>query len=172
MTAQQNTLPVIPWIVEFEKVLGWHETRDRDRLSRWLRSDGKTLGDPSKLPWCGDAMQTALLLALPDEPMPGDLGKNPYWALNWCFLGAECPPCYGAIGVFKRPSGGHVGVLIGQDATSYRVLGGNQSDAVTRDAWISKDRFREARWPLRFRNPRVALPMLRRGGVALSTNEA
>lgn len=171
MTAQ-TALPAIPWVIEFEKVLGWHEVRDRDRLSKWLRSDGKTLGDPSKLPWCGDAMQTALLRALPDEPMPGDLGKNPYWALNWQFLGKKTPPVYGAVGVFKRPSGGHVGVLIGQDETAFLVLGGNQSDAITNGAWIDKKRLVDARWPSSYHNPRFALPTLRRGGAALSTNEA
>ncbi len=171
MSSPSPALPIVPWIVEFEKVLGWHEVRDRDRLARWLRSDGKTLGDPSKLPWCGDAMDTALALALPDEPRPGDLGKNPYWALNWQFLGRKCPPCFGAVGVFKRTSGGHVGVLIGQDDTAYHVLGGNQSDAITR-TWIDKKRMVDARWPLRAHNPRFPLPQLSRGGAGLSRNEA
>lgn len=167
-----NTQVIMPWAAELEKVLGWHEVRDRERLSKWLRSDGKTLGDPTKLPWCGDAMDTALYLALPDEPRPGDLGKNPYWALNWQFLGKKCPPCLWAIGVFKRPSGGHVGVLIGQDKTSYRVLGGNQSDGVTRDCWIDKKQLVDARWPLRAANPRVALPFVGRDGKPLASDGA
>jgi uncharacterized protein (TIGR02594 family) len=164
-------LPVIPWIEELKKVLGWHEVRDREKLARWLKSDGATLGDPSKLPWCGDAMDTALALALPNETRPGDLGKNPYWALNWQFLGKKAQPCYGAIGAFKRPSGGHVGVLVGQDASAYCVLGGNQSDAIGY-TWIDKGRLVDARWPLQFANPRVVLPILARNGKPLSQNEA
>lgn len=158
---------IIPWIVEMEKVLGLHEVRDRAKLAAWLKSDGKTLGDPSKLPWCGDAMDTALALALPQEPRPGDLGKNPYWALNWQYLGKETRPVYGAIGVFKRTSGGHVGILIGEDATSYRVLGGNQSDSVSR-TWVRKDQFVGARWPAGMRNPLTPLPRLKRDGSLAS----
>lgn len=164
-------LPIIPWIAEMEKVLGWHEVRDRDRLSRWLRSDGRTLGDPSKLPWCGDAVDTALARSVPDEPRPGDLGRNPYFALHWTYLGRQCPPCYGAVGVFKRPGGGHVGFLLGQDDSAYLVLGGNQSDAITR-TWIDKRRLVECRWPIRWNNPRAPLPRVARAGAGLSRNEA
>jgi uncharacterized protein (TIGR02594 family) len=160
----------IPWITEFEKVMGWHEVRDHDRLAKWLRSDGVTLGDPAKLPWCGDAVDTALHLALPNEPRPGDLGKNPYWALNWMYLGSECRPCFGAIAAFKRPSGGHVGILVGQSATEYRVLGGNQSDAIGY-TWIAKTRCEAVRWPSTFKNPNTPLSLMRRDG-AISTNEA
>tara|TARA_R110002126_G_scaffold44153_2_gene126133 strand:+ start:545 stop:1216 length:672 start_codon:yes stop_codon:yes gene_type:complete len=40
-------------------------------------------------------------------------------------------PITGAVLVFERGSGGHVGFAIGQDDTNFYVLGGNQSDAVT-----------------------------------------
>lgn len=160
----------IPWVNELEAVLGWHEVRDRAKLSAWLRSDGKTLGDPAKLPWCGDAADTALARALPDEPRPGDLGRNPYWALNWSYLGKACQPCFGAFAAFKRPSGGHIGVLVAQDATHYQVLGGNQGDTVSR-VWISKDRCKAIRWPLTFVNPRLPLPAINRSG-RVSEDEA
>ena len=161
----------IPWVREFEMVLGWHEVRDHARLSKWLKSDGKTLGDPTQLPWCGDAMDTALELALPDEPRPGDLGKNPYWALNWSWLGKECRPCFGAIAAFKRPTGGHVGVLVGQTKTHYLVLGGNQGDSVSR-VLIDKERCRALRWPSTFANPNIPLPAVDAAGKPVSVNEA
>lgn len=164
-----NALPKIPWVAEFEAVLGWHEVRDKERLSKWLRSDGRTLGDPTKLPWCGDAMDTALARALPDEPRPGDLGRNPYWALNWAWLGVSCLPCYGAIAAFKRPSGGHVGVLIGTAKDHYLVMGGNQGDSVSK-VWIAKDRCKEIRWPSTAPNPQASLPKFKQGPV--SENEA
>jgi uncharacterized protein (TIGR02594 family) len=165
-----TVMPVIPWVRELELVFGWHEVRDHERLSKWLKSDGATLGDPAKLPWCGDAMDTALELALPDEPRPGDLGKNPYWALNWSWLGVECGPVYGAIAAFKRPTGGHVGVLVGQSQEFYQVLGGNQGDSISR-VMIAKDRCRAIRWPKTFTNPRVALPKVNAKGVPISVNE-
>ncbi len=161
----------IPWVREFAPVFGLHEIRDNARLSKWLRSDGKTLGDPSHLPWCGDAVDTALALALPKEPRPGDLGKNPYWALNWLWLGKECGPCYGAFAAFKRPSGGHVGVLIGQTGTNYQVLGGNQGDTISL-VLIDKGRCRGIRWPSTYTNPNIPLPMISAAGVPVSVDEA
>lgn len=160
----------IPWINELNAVFGWHEVRDHARLSKWLRSDGKTLGDPAKLPWCGDAADTALFRALPKEPRPGDLGKNPYWALNWMYLGVGCQPCVGAFAAFKRPGGGHIGVLVGQDATHYQVLGGNQGDTISR-TWIAKDRCKAVRWPSTYPNPKIPLPVIKRTS-AVSVNEA
>lgn len=163
--------PMIPWVREMEMVLGWHEVKDKERLSKWLKSDGKTLGDPTRLPWCGDAMDTALELALPDEPRPGDLGKNPYWALNWSWLGKSCDPVFGAIAAFKRPTGGHVGVLVGQTKTHYLVLGGNQGDSVSR-VLIAKDRCRAVRWPVTYANPKIPLPMVDAAGKPVSVDEA
>jgi len=163
--------PVLPWVREFEFVLGWHEVRDKARLSKWLKSDGATLGDPTQLPWCGDAMDTALELALPKEPRPGRLGENPYWAKNWALLGVSTLPCYGAIAAFVRPSGGHVGVLVGQTAKQYLVLGGNQGDSVSK-VLIDKTRCIATRWPATFANPNYALPMVDPEGQPVSENEA
>ena len=157
----------IPWITELEKVYGWHEVRDHDKLAKWLRSDGKTLGDPAKLPWCGDAADTALFLALPKEPRPGALGQNPYWALNWKLLGVPCAPCFGAFAAFERPGGGHIGVLVGQTATHYQVLGGNQGDTISR-VLILKTRCKARRWPSTFANPLLPLPHVGNGPVSVN----
>ncbi|RYF30699.1 MAG: peptidoglycan-binding protein [Comamonadaceae bacterium] len=51
-----------PWHEDLLRRKGLHETRHRSKLKAWLRSDGKTLGDPAKLPWCGEAIQTCLAL--------------------------------------------------------------------------------------------------------------
>lgn len=165
--------PVIdlPWMIEAKRWLGRHEVRDNGLLRSWLRSDGKTLGDPAKLPWCGDFVETCIRLPLPGEPFPGALGENPYWARNWLRLGAEISPCYGAVVVFERGSGGHVGFAVGQDATTLHVLGGNQSNAVT-VARIAKTRLLGARWPATFPRPTtIRLPQMTVGGK-ISTNEA
>ena len=165
-----TALPSLPWIAETAKVLGLHEIRDKARLAAWLKSDGKTLGSPDKLPWCGDLVDTAIARALPKEPRPGVLGENPYYALNWGQLGTACPPCYGAVVTFKRPGGGHVGFLVGEDAEFFLVRGGNQGNTVS-DTWIAKRRAQAVRWPRTYPNPRVPLPKLNRTGK-VSTNEA
>lgn len=162
----------LPWMAEARRTLGRHELRDNGWLRRWLVSDGRTLGDPAKLPWCGDFVETAIRLALPGEPLPGPLGENPYWARNWLRLGAEIAPTYGAVLVFSRPGGGgHVGFAMGQDADAFHVLGGNQSNAVT-VARIARSRLLGARWPATFPRPlTIDLPRMSRDGN-LSQNEA
>lgn len=162
----------LPWIASAEKVIGLHEVRDIEALSRWLRSDGRTLGNPAKMPWCGDFVDTALARGLPNEPRPGALGVNPYWALNWGLLGTKCGENYGAIVTFKRPGGGHVGFLVGisADGLFYLVLGGNQGNTVSR-TWIAKSRCQAIRWPLEYPNPKIPLPVVKKTGAA-SKNEA
>lgn len=91
-------------------------------------------------------------------------------ASAWESWGQPCKPVPGAVVVFKRPGGGHVGFLVGQNATSYRVLGGNQSDGVN-ETWIEKSRCVAIRWPLGVSVSADYLPMLSVGG-SVSKNEA
>jgi|688.fasta_scaffold223874_3 uncharacterized protein (TIGR02594 family) len=160
----------LPWMIEAKKVMGLHEDRDRAVLAKWLKSDGKTLGDPSKLPWCGDFVDTAIELALPDEPRPGKLGENPYWALNWLLFGKACNPAYGAVVAFERPGGGHVGFLVGQDEKRFYVLGGNQGDTVSVTP-IDRGRARGYRWPTTYKGRPGDLPQMK-SATASSKNEA
>lgn len=162
-----------PWHEELLRRKGLHEIRDRSGLMAWLRSDGKTLGDPAKLPWCGDAIQTCLALTLPDEPQP----VNPYLARNWLKLGIPlATPALGCILVFWRgsPAGtsGHVGLYAGEDAQGYlHVLGGNQSDAITL-ARLGKGRLLGMRWPATYPKPTTGRVLLSADGAPISTNEA
>lgn len=160
----------LPWMVEARRVLGWHEVRDNKALTAWLKSDGKLLGDPSQLPWCGDFVDTALRLALPGEPRPGNLGSNPYWARNWLTFGVDTPPTYGAVLVFEREGGGHVGFAMGADSACYHVLGGNQSNAVTITR-IARSRLLGARWPKTYAIRPIHLPALS-ASATISKNEA
>lgn len=160
----------LPWIAAGKAVFGLHEKRDNQTLKKWLRSDGKTLGDPNALPWCGDYVETCIKNSLPKEPFPGKVGENPYWARNWLFFGLAAEPCYGAVVVFKRGAGGHVGFLVGEDATDYYVLGGNQGDAVTISR-IAKSRCLGVRWPKTADRPTKRLPKMKAGNIPKSTNE-
>lgn len=166
--------PEPPWLVEIGKVMGLHEDRDNAALRAWLASDGSTLGDPAVYPWCGDAAITALELALPGEPLPDALERNPYWARNFAQYGIACGKVYGAIASFTRGKGGHVGFAVGFDPAGNRYLirGGNQSDSV-RDSWLAASRLIALRWPkawsAAYQRP---LPLLDASGAVLSTNEA
>lgn len=169
-----DTSPEPPWLVEISKVMGLHEDRDNAELRAWLRSDGSTLGDPAQYPWCGDAAITALELALPHEPLPTDLERNPYWARNFADYGDPCGFVRGAILVFSRGKGGHVGFGMAWDKKRNRFLvrGGNQSDAVT-DSWIAGSRLLAKRWPTTWpRNYQRTMPVLDSASAKLSTNEA
>lgn len=161
----------LPWMVEAKRLLGRHETRDKTWLMRWLASDGRTLGDPEKLPWCADFVETCIRLALPTEPFRGPLAENPYWARNWLRFGQAAQPTYGAVLVFERGSGGHVGFAVGQDNDALFVLGGNQSNAVT-VARIAKARLLGARWPAIVPPRPISLPTMTAGQINFSNNEA
>jgi uncharacterized protein (TIGR02594 family) len=147
--SRPQVFDVLPWLDEVRSAtMGLHERRDNKELWDWLKSDGKDLGDPKENPWCGSLVQTAFALTIPSEPLP----SNPWAAINWLKFGVSCDPRVGAVLVFWRgsPTGwqGHVGFYVGEDATHYHVLGGNQSDQVS-VARIAKNRLRPdgCRWP-------------------------
>lgn len=159
----------LPWVHELKAVYGWHEVRDNARLRAWLKSDNKTLGDPAALPWCGDAVETAIKLALPNEPFSGRLAENPYFARNWSEFGREAQGM-GCVGVFERgPTSGHVGFLIGEDDACYHVLGGNQGDTVSVTR-IVKSRLLSSRWPTTFAANPTPLPK-KTATIPISVNE-
>ena len=160
----------MPWITEAKTALGRNEARDRSWLKDWLKRDGRSLGDPGKNPWCGDFVEPCIRVALPDEPLLGALGTNPYWARNWLLFGQAVQPIIGAVLIFERGSGGHVGFAVGQDDTHFYVLGGNQSDAVT-IARIAKSRLLGACWPATYPPRPQRLPTMKPGEFLATTNE-
>jgi lysozyme family protein len=69
------------------------------------------------------------------------------WARAWVRYGAPLvQPKPGCVMVFAREAGGHVALYEGEDATSYRVRGGNQSNAVNVTT-MPKSAFLAAVWP-------------------------
>ena len=165
--------PSPPWVDELLRRKGLHESRDHSALYAWLRSAGSAV-DPARTPWCGDAVETAILRALPDEPVPA----NPMASINWLKFGREMKaPALGAVLVFWRgtKSGwqGHVGFYVGEDATHYHVLGGNQSNAITITK-LTKNRLRDGgiRWPAGFPLPTGGRVVADGGRLVETTNEA
>lgn len=163
----------LPWLKEAEKVIGLHEVVDSEELRAWLRRDGPTLGDPAKLPWCGDFVETAIKLALPKESIP----KNPYLARNWADWGEDATRRYGAVIVFwrgtKKGTQGHVGFATAIDEARglVEVLGGNQGNEVSR-AWLGMDRILAWRAPKGWASKMPLIGARSSGGAAISINEA
>ena len=115
------------------------------------------------IPWCG------LFVA---ECMAEAGLKSPPIAVRakaWATWGDACQPSRGAVLVFQRDGGGHVGFYVGENNTAYRVLGGNQGDAVS-EAWIAKDRCIAVRWPKGVTQAAERVTLA--SGGTLSTNEA
>lgn len=111
-------------------ILSWLE-----RLGAWWRDD--------ETPWCGVFVAHCMREA--------GLSVPQHWmrAKAWADYGANLRASHvapGAILVFARQGGGHVGFYVGEDATYYYVLGGNQSNSVN-VAKIAKARCIAIRWP-------------------------
>lgn len=169
--APPQPVPMVqaPWVQIGLKKQGLMETgKTKPELMAFLKSDGKTLGDPAKLPWCGDFVQTCIALAIPSEPVPG----NPYWARNWLNFGQEIKPTFGSVVVFSRSQkDGHVAFILGEsyDGSAWIILGGNQSNSISVTA-KSKDTTLGTRWPKTVDVPTITLPKMAKNGK-LSVNE-
>lgn len=174
-TAVTDKIPSknVPWFDEALKMIGTHERLDHSELSAWLRSDGSTVGDPALVPYCGDGVETALKLAIPDIIVPG----NPYLAANWATWGDFVVPQRGAIMSFWRGSPdswqGHVGFYAGESDENYYILGFNQNDSVNITP-IAKNRLRKngSRWPAEKYGFKPRGQVVRMSGGTVSTNEA
>ena len=143
-----NREPLLPWFAEAQHLIGTKEVlgpRNNPAILDWADDlDVHYSGD--EVPWCGLFVAHCVGSTMPDEILPA----NPLGARQWERFGDPTEPRLGAVMVFwreSRTSGkGHVGFYTGEDATAYRILGGNQSDKVCL-TWVGKDRFVKARWP-------------------------
>lgn len=140
-----------PWIVGL-----------RGKVASWLK------GDDGAVPWCGlfvDYCMTAAGIAPP---------KNSFRAKSWLDWGVPIAnPVVGAVVIFTRDGGGHVGFVVGKDLKgNLMVLGGNQGDMVKISPFAMSrvTGFRVPKdWNLPYES--MTLPKVASDGV-LSTNEA
>ncbi|SFU93326.1 TIGR02594 family protein [Methylobacterium sp. 174MFSha1.1] len=118
--------------------------------------------------WCG-LFVAAVVKRAGFEPV-----KAPLWARNWGTWGTKAAaPSLGDVLVFERAGGGgHVGFYVGEDATAYHVLGGNQSDQVCVSRILKSRCLAVRRCPWKFAQPANVRPVRLAAGGALSTNEA
>ena len=139
------------WVRVAQALIGVHEgigPEINPVIIDWARQEGgwiERFYRDDEIPWCGLFVGHCLQVAGLAGP------KNPLSALAWADWGQPLVPdilCLGAVLVFKRAGGGHVGFYMGEDpdGQALHVLGGNQADqvSVTR---IMRNRLFAARWP-------------------------
>jgi uncharacterized protein (TIGR02594 family) len=162
----------MPWFLESQRAIGITEDTGPGSnpliigWARRLRIDYAR----DEISWCGLFVAHCIGLTLPGEVMP----TNPLGARAWSNFGNPCAvPQPGAVITFWRESRngwkGHVGFYVGEDASAYHILGGNQGDAVNVKRF-ARDRFLAARWP-RTAPPPTGTPRLLRPDGSFSNNE-
>jgi len=132
------------WVTKGESMLGLEEipgARDNPFVvGLWnLGKTGQNVND-DETPWCA-AWVSAVL------EMSGIKSARTGWARSYMSWGQSLPgPAYGAIVVFRRGSGGHVGFVVGRRGKDLMVLGGNQHNSVNVSPH-STTRVLGYRWP-------------------------
>lgn len=155
------------WVAEARTHMGKAEVPGKHH-SAFVLGLWKALGRPytdDETPWCGGFVAYCLRAAMPMIALP----KIPERALAWNEWGKTCGPAIGAIAVFGRTGGGHVGFAVGQRSDAIYVLGGNQANAVNIMP-IAKSRLVGFRWPGSLPSPPSGLPTM--SGGTVSRNEA
>lgn len=165
------------WLIEARRWLGEAEVagpKSNPRLLTAIRRVGaRVLGMDyvnDDTAWCGGIMAAWLSMALPAEVMPSVAVR----AKSWETFGVPLTgPALGAIVVFSRVGGGHVALYVGETATDWILLGGNQGNKVSimRRA-KSKGAPTAIRWPRSVPLPRGGRVMTNAAGVPVGLSEA
>ena len=153
------------WMNEAAEHLGLREIpgkRHNPIIMRWIRQLGGWFTD-DETPWCGTFVAHCLRAA--DHKVP----RHWYRAKAYAGWGVPCERRVGAIAVFGRKGGGHVGFIVGESTSNLYILGGNQRNEVNISP-IAKDRLIAVRWPATAPLGERVLPRMA-GGVR-TTNEA
>ena len=125
-----NNLREVPGPRSNATILGWLV-----KLKAWWKDDAT--------PWCG--VFVGYVMQEYGFPIPRDWMRAKAWA-DWGVNLRTTHLAPGAVLIFGREGGGHVGYYVGEDATHYHVFGGNQSDSVN-TMRLGKGRLIAARWP-------------------------
>lgn len=162
------------WLAEARRNIGVREVagpKHSPTILGWAKRLGsRVLGIAvldDETAWCGTFAAHCVSVA-GHKPPPIAVRASAWSAFGQALPVNGVPPL-GAVAVFKRPGGGHVGFVVGVDPTAYHVLGGNQSNAVNVQR-IARERCVALRWPT---GVPLAPPAPRlSGGGGLSQNEA
>ena len=141
----------------------------------WIKELGaKVLGvtvNDDETPWCGTFM--ALLMKRSGLTSPAIAVRAASWGRAGAWGRELLGPRLGCIMVFTRAGGGHVGLYLGEDATHFHILGGNQTNSVSITR-IAKERLAAGgmRWPKGPILPPVQVIRLKASGAPVTVNEA
>lgn len=161
------------WIKTARSLIGTREipgARSNPTILGWAKALGRKVGiafTDDDTPWCG--LFVGHVMSVNGYTPPDILVRASEWSKFGVGVPAGLKP-FGAIAVFTRKGGGHVGFIVGQDATTLHILGGNQSNAVNVTR-IAKDRLTSVRWPAGVAMPRASVQNSVFNG-RISTNEA
>jgi uncharacterized protein (TIGR02594 family) len=141
-----------------------------DASNPMILSMARAIGAPAWFhnddqPWCAVFQNFALLES--DVPMAIGLRGDVFDRLRALTFRNDtrwgiglAGPALGAIAVFSRPDGAHVGMYLGEHGDRLRIFGGNQSNRVCA-TWMRRDRLRGYYWPR-------AVPVPALGAIALA----
>lgn len=159
------------WLAWARTQIGVREVPGASSNSRILRYADKAkrfLGiafNSDGTPWCGVFVAAAMVDAGYDPPLIAVRARS------WAAWGQPITPRLGAVLVFVRSGGGHVGFYTGETETHFRVLGGNQADAVN-EMFIEKARCIAVRWPRAAPDAFAPVRLPGVGSVPVSVNES
>jgi uncharacterized protein (TIGR02594 family) len=162
-------------LLEMLKLYGTIEVQGKGnnpRIIQWAKDIG--LGHVYKadsIAWCGLTVAYAAAQAQWDHAPLG----NALYARNWLVWGDHVPngkEMLGDVLVFTRQGGGHVALYVGEDATHFHILGGNQGDAVSIKRKPKSQLLGARRCPWRKAQPPNIRKVVMASNGPISTNEA
>lgn len=161
------------WLSVSASHVGIHElpgTQSAPVIQKWADDLGvRAIYPDDSIAWCALYMNRLMLACqLPTAGKGYDLLRARVFAMWGQPLAGVA---LGAVLVFTRPQGAHVGLYLGEDQARYYVRGGNQGNAVS-DTWIEKTRCVAKRWPNGVALPELAAIQLAANGQPTSVNEA
>lgn len=117
----QNSATIIKWA---DEVAAATSSKYADWAGDFYSSDS--------IPWCG--LFVAVCAVRSAGGRADRLPEHKYLSAlewkNWGVPVAVKDAVVGDVVIFQRQGGGHVAIIVGEDATHFHILGGNQSDQV------------------------------------------
>jgi uncharacterized protein (TIGR02594 family) len=117
----QNSATIIKWA---DEVAAATSSKYADWAGDFYNSDS--------IPWCG--LFVAVCAVRSAGGRADRLPEHKYLSAlewkNWGVPVAVRDAVVGDVVIFQRQGGGHVAIIVGEDATHFHILGGNQSDQV------------------------------------------
>lgn len=161
----------LAWMNTAKSLLGTKEYpggANNPTIISWAKTVGGYVGKAytnDAIPWCG------LFVGYCFAKNGFKVRPSALSSLDWLNWGVSlAKPSFGAIMIFVRDGGGHIGFYVSEDKDTYHILGGNQSDSVSVTR-VAKARLKGIRWPAGVDKPTDG-PIVAVFNGKISTNEA